>query len=205
LPETEWYFGNLAKAEVAKNDRKYWEFRLEKETAFNDFVFFGAGQDWAILKFYAFQTISAKIQRTIQEWMPELPAYMQAVVVQDWQERGWVFPSKTPANNRGQSSDQTITVKCSCGKTEQRAIKSFQESNPTATVKFSCKECSGLLSKDGFRGRKRQSQSVVSAPERKKRGARNAMYDPRRCPAKMGLRYLCQSRSGRWRVLSTSK
>jgi hypothetical protein len=95
LPETEWYFGNLAKAEVAKNDRKYWEFRLEKETAFNDFVFFGAGQDWAILKFYAFQTISAKIQRTIQEWMPELPAYMQAVVVQDWQERGWVFPSKT--------------------------------------------------------------------------------------------------------------
>ena len=147
-------------------------------------MFFGAGQDWAILKFYAFQTISAKIQRTIQEWMPELPAYMQAVVVQDWQERGWVFPSKTPANNRGQSSDQTITVMCSCGKTEQRAIKSFQESNPTATVKFSCKECSGLLSKDGFRGRKRQSQSVVSAPERKKRGARNAMYDPADAPRK---------------------
>jgi hypothetical protein len=181
LPETEWFFGNQAKAEVATNDRKYWEFRLEKERAFNDFVFFGAGQDWAVLKFNAFQTISAKIQSTIQEWMPELPAYMQGVVIQDWRERGWVFPSKTPANNRGQSSDQNITVQCGCGITEQRTIKSFQESKPTATVTFRCRDCSGVLSKSGSRCRKRKSQSVVNVLERK-RASRNALYDPANAP-----------------------
>jgi hypothetical protein len=180
-PVAEWFFGSQVKKEVAKNDCKYWEYRLKKKTAANACVFFSAGQDWAILKFHEFEIISAKIQSTIQEWLPGFPEYMQNVLTQDWQERGWLHPSDTPASYRGQSSDQTITVECRCGTTEQRAIKSFQESNPALSVPFSCIACSGLLIGD-FHYRQRP-KSTISAPEPKKRASRKkAGYDPADAP-----------------------